>query len=79
MLLYMNNYKGKHFVLSDEPDDLFGDIGTMKTEDISEDWLSDHIDDCIYYGIPAYVGGDKELRGRVTELMKTKGYETNNL
>ena len=70
MLLYLNDYKGKYFVLSDTPDDMIGDIGTMDSDDITDDWLFDHVDACVYFGIPAYIGNDQGLKQRVDELYK---------
>ena len=74
----MIDYKGKYFVLQDEIfDDGFDyEIGTIKEDKITDAYLKDHIDACIYYGIPAYIGDDKKLKGRVNKLYEE--YEKQN-
>ena len=60
------DYKGgKHFILQDadlteDPMDFI--IGEMSKEDtLKPEFIKSHKDACIYYGIPAYYGVDKDL------------------
>lgn len=64
------DYKGKWFVLQDAdiPDD-FADV----RPEINLDWvmgegLKEHVENCLYYGIPAYLGKDKELNHRISAI-----------
>jgi hypothetical protein len=66
MKLCQNNYKGKWFVLSDEPDDMYGDIGTIDSDEVN---LEEHADACLYYGIPMYSGSDKDFNKKCNEVM----------
>jgi recombinational DNA repair protein RecR len=65
----MIDYKGKYFILQDEVDEESGmdiEIGQINT--ITDRFLEGHVAQCIYYGIPAYLGNDKELKERVKKL-----------
>ena len=64
------DYKGKHFILQDEiMDDMYDyEIGEMNEKEITDDFLKDHVQDCNYYGIPAYVGEDKNLIQAIKEI-----------
>jgi hypothetical protein len=65
------DYKGKYFILQDELDDKYGmdfEIGEMKEEDITDEFLKYHCNNCIYYGIPAYIGKNQELKDRITKI-----------
>lgn len=69
----MNNYKGKYFMLCDkiDEDDYMGfEIGRMREDEITDEFLKEHVDACIYYGIPAYYGKDKKLAKRIERLYK---------
>lgn len=60
------DYKGKHYVLQDADYELdFMDfvIDTTTKEEILANklFIESHKELCEYYGIPAYVGRDKEL------------------
>lgn len=65
------DYKGKHFILydedrlDDEMDDIINyiDVDTVITTD-----LADHVSSCMYYGIPAYVGSNEELKKEIERL-----------
>lgn len=67
MKLYQNDYKGKWFCLADEPDEMYGDIGTIEHTDVD---LDVHADNCLYYGIPMYYGASKEFKEACDEAMK---------
>ena len=67
MKLYQNDYKGKWFVLGDSSDEMFGHIGTIDSNEVD---LDEHADACLYYGIPMYVGGDKEFQRKCIEAME---------
>ena len=71
MKYFMNNYKGKHFVLCDEPDDIYGDIGTIDDKDITDMFLENHVEQCLWYGIPEYIGNNKELHKRIELARET--------
>ena len=67
MKLFAADYKGKWFVLCDE----LGD--DIERPEIDLHWvvgegLRDHVKNCMYYGIPAYIGTDKELKKRIGEI-----------
>jgi capsid portal protein len=57
------DYKGKWFVIKDKEEELdyvYGEI--TKEEALEEDFVAKHKENCKYYGIPAYIGKDKELK-----------------
>jgi len=70
MKLNKIDYKGKWFVLQDidykvNDDWSFMDIviGTMtKKEVLDKDFIKEHKANCEYYGIPCYIGENKELK-----------------
>ena len=65
------DYKGKHFVLMDKDrvDDIFDIVDdNIDIKTVIEKNLKAHVMDCIYYGIPAYVGSNKELENKIDEL-----------
>lgn len=68
------DYKGKHFIITDndyvcdfEILDPYIDIAHVISCD---ETLTKHVEDCIYYGIPAYYGKDKELKKRINNIYK---------
>ncbi len=71
---YQIDYKEKYFILQDEKpteDDWMDiEIGTMEDSEITDLFLREHTDTCIYYGIPAYIGKDEDLKGRIDKLYK---------
>ena len=69
----MVDYKGgKYFILQDELDEDGFDveIGTMMEEDITDEFLTGHVDTCVYYGIPPVITLDEKLNARVNKLLK---------
>jgi hypothetical protein len=65
------DYKGKWFILQDtidEDDWMDVEIGEMDDPEITDEFLEEHVNTCIYYGIPAYIGNDKELKERINNL-----------
>lgn len=68
------DYKGKHFIIQDEIDEDCFDIEDpyVDVERIIGDdkLLLQHIQDCNYYGIPSYIGSDKDLKKRIAKLEK---------
>lgn len=86
MKIIATSYKGKHFVLEDEDcvdefdiiDDI--DVGRVISNESS---LRNHVVDCIYYGIPAYIGNNKELKDKIDkieqEFFKNGGLVDNSL
>lgn len=73
MKLNLIDYKGKHFILQDQDIELDDDwdlcIGTKEYNDIDDSFLRSHVDACIYYGIPPYIGADKKLNKRIDSMM----------
>lgn len=72
MSIIASDYKGKWFVLEDEP----GDDFSFERKEINVGWvisegLREHVENCNYYGIPAYVGADKELHAKIEAIEKT--------
>ena len=70
----LSDYKGKHFILQDEldPDDPydvpFFPLSEIDDKDITDEWLQEHVNACIWYGIPAYNGNNKKLHERINKL-----------
>lgn len=65
------DYKGKHFILYD--DDRVDGTWDFILPYIDTDWvikngLENHVAESIYYGIPSYVGKDKELLERIKKI-----------
>lgn len=57
------NYKGKWFVVKDKEEELDYVVGEItKEEALKEDFVAKHKENCEKYGIPAYIGKDKELK-----------------
>lgn len=74
MLINKIDYKGKWFVLQDRDiEDKYGMdyvIGEVESEDLDYEYLEEHVENCMYYGIPAYVGEDEKLKERIDYLSK---------
>ena len=66
------DYKGKYFILQDPntPDEYGMDfeIGEMKEDQLTDSFLLAHNEACRYYGIPAYIGSDVNLKERLAKL-----------
>ncbi len=64
------DYKGKHFIIQDEDTlDVFDILNPyIDAEDVIKHHLESHVEDCHHYGIPAYIGADKELHRRINEI-----------
>lgn len=71
------DYKGKWFILQDKDrfdEDGYGmdySIGEIDIDDISDEFLEDHVENCMYYGIPAYLGNNEELLDRIKIIEET--------
>lgn len=66
-------YKGgKWFILQDEAyNDIWDiEIGEMDDEDITDEFLKEHVDNCIHYGIPPVLTSNQELNDRVDKLLE---------
>lgn len=64
------DYKGKHFILCDE--DCIDDMDILD-ENIAiqheiDHNLENHVSDCHYYGIPAYIGNDSRLKEKILDI-----------
>jgi len=58
------DYKGKYFIIEDKNmyDAMDFIVGTIeKSETLKEDFIINHKENCRYYGIPPYIGKDKDL------------------
>ena len=67
------DYKGKGFILMDkdrvDEDDYvipFIDVSYILTHQSA---LKEHVESCVYYGIPAYIGSDRDLEDRIEKLI----------
>jgi len=61
--MYLTNYKGKHFVICDHPNEDDMVIREIdRDEAINENFVALHKEMCRQYGIPPYIGEDKELK-----------------
>ena len=65
------DYKGKHFILHDK--DRVDDRWDITDPNIHIDYvvnvgLHEHIHACNYYGIPAYIGSNEELKKKIEEI-----------
>lgn len=67
------DYKGKHFIIQDEDALYEGDITDpyVDVDGVIEHNLEEHVDACLYYGIPAYIGSDKKLKERIAGIEKS--------
>lgn len=65
-------YKGKHFIIADEDRaDEFDELDPyVDVDKVIAEQLGNHVADCRYYGIPAYIGADDELKRRIAEIDK---------
>jgi len=85
MIILFNNqlnmkaadYKGKHFIIVDELDEYDSEDPYVDVVEIliNDNKLRSHIIDCDFYGIPPYIGKDKELIKRITHIRKSLGIE----
>jgi hypothetical protein len=68
-----SDYKGKWFVLQDEDFDLewVHPRPEINVEYVMNEGLYEHVENCRYYGIPAYLGKDKTLKTRIREINET--------
>lgn len=65
------DYKGKHFILADEnqgEDEVLNEYVDCEKIINSDKLLEEYIEDCIYYGIPTYLGEDKKLKKRIKKI-----------
>lgn len=64
------DYKGKHFIIHDKDkvDDDFDYV--IPYIDLDKVNLEEYVHNCIYYGIPFYVGDDKEFTHKIAEIAK---------
>lgn len=72
MKIVAADYKGKWFVLQDEDieDEFCAIRPEISIEYVTGEGLRDHVENCLYYGIPAYLGNDKELHDKIRQIEK---------
>ncbi len=71
MILHQIPYKGKWFIYSDEPDEMFGSEGQVRSGEVTDDDLLSHAAACSYYGIPMYTGKNEEFNQRCENAYQT--------
>ncbi len=68
------DYKGKYFIITDlDYEAEYGfdfEVGQIAADEITDEWLRDHCEATLYYGIPPYLGKDVELNKRVKRIEK---------
>ena len=66
------SYKGKHFIIQDKDRTSAFDYldPYVDVEKVIKEQLEAHVADCRYYGIPPYIGDDKELKERIEKIEK---------
>ena len=72
MEYYLIDYKGKHYSISDDIDEFDYSIGKINDKEIADNFLKRHVETCIYYGIAAYFGKNKELHKKINKLYNEK-------
>lgn len=73
MKIVASNYKGKWFVLEDEgsEDDWSYPAHVDVDYYLTDEGLTEHVEKCRYYGIPAYIGADGSLLARIKKIDET--------
>lgn len=68
------DYKGKWFVLMDEnrADDEDYERPEVNVEWVMGKGLAEHVENCTYYGIPAYIGDNQDLKDKIEKLYDPK-------
>lgn len=65
MKINLIDYKGKYYIYQDadfELDNAWDFVeDTIESEEITNKDFLEHLENCQYYGIPAYIGRDKRL------------------
>ena len=68
------DYKGKYFIITDlDYEDEWGmdfEVGRITLDEITDEWLREHCEATLYYGIPPYIGKDVEFNKRVKRMEK---------
>lgn len=60
--MYLVDYKGKHWIIRDEPESDDFVVRELSKEEVMEDsFIKKHKELCDYYGVPPYIGKDKDL------------------
>lgn len=64
------DYKGKWFILCDDDrvDELDYEMQHIDTEHVCGDGLESHVRNCLYYGIPDYIGSNQELHTKIAKI-----------
>jgi len=68
MKIIADDYKGKWFILQDENIPANFTRKEINTEYVMNEGLMEHVENCLYYGIPAYIGQDQELLDKIEIL-----------
>jgi len=64
------DYKGKHFVICDDNcvDDIDFVTGDIRHDELTEEFLRGHVELCMYYGIPPYVGDNEDILEKIQNI-----------
>lgn len=63
-----SSYKGKWFILQDETDEDDYPAPYIDVAWAMREGLREHVENCRYYGIPPYVGNDKDLNKKIKTI-----------
>lgn len=70
MKIIADDYKGKWFTLQDEDLPIGFERKEVNIEWLLNEGLQAHVENCLYYGIPPYLGKDEELNAKIETIMK---------
>ena len=73
------DYKGKYFTIQDRDiEDPYGMDFVVEYVDVRHvltKGLEEHVANCLYYGIPPYIGRDKKLLSKISKIVSRITYE----
>lgn len=64
------DYKGKWFILQDEDIESDYERKEINVEWVMNEGLREHVENCLYYGIPTYIGDNKELKEKIAKIQE---------
>lgn len=73
-MIKLADYKGKFNIGCDEYDELDYPDGEVSREQFIQE-LSWRVIDADYYGVPAYIGSDKEIQKIIAQIRKDNNLE----
>ena len=78
MKIIADDYKGKWFVLQDEDIDCDFERKEINIDWVMNEGLKEHVENCLYYGIPSYIGKNEELKKRIEILERNLTPQNND-